>query len=90
MIDFCLQELDYVYHDVSGVMTESLMQGADMIAMKVIFRFALLFHLIFLVTISPSFYEQLFHTNVLRAAFLYLHCRLILVRPKEIGAKAAF
>ena len=30
-----LQELDYVYHDVSAVMTESLMQGADIIALKV-------------------------------------------------------
>lgn len=29
------QELDYVYHDVSAVMTETLMQGADIIAMKV-------------------------------------------------------
>jgi hypothetical protein len=34
-----LQELDYVYHDVSAVMTESLMQGAEMIAMKVNFAF---------------------------------------------------
>ena len=32
---YFFQELDYVYHDVSAVMTESLMQGADMIAMKV-------------------------------------------------------
>jgi hypothetical protein len=32
---FYFQELDYVYHDVSAVMTESLMQGADIIAVKV-------------------------------------------------------
>ena len=41
------------------------------------------------VSISPTFYEQLFRTKDLRAAFLYLHCRFKLFRRKEIGAKAA-
>ena len=40
-------------------------------------------------SISPTFYEQLFRTNYFRAAFLYLHCRFKLFRRKEIGAKAA-
>ena len=41
------------------------------------------------VSISPTFYEQLFRTKDFRAAFLYLHCRFKLFRRKEIGAKAA-
>ena len=31
------QELDWVYNDVGGVMTESLMQGAEVVALKVNF-----------------------------------------------------
>ena len=41
------------------------------------------------VSISPTFYEQLFRTKDFRAAFLYLHCRFKLFRRKEFGAKAA-
>ena len=40
-------------------------------------------------SISPTFYEQLFRTQDFRAAFLYLHCTFKLFRRKEIGAKAA-
>ena len=40
-------------------------------------------------SISPTIYEQLFHTKVFGAAFLYLHYRFKLFRRKEIGAKAA-
>ena len=41
------------------------------------------------VSISPTFYKQLFCTKVFRAAFLYLHCRFVLFWHTEIGAKAA-
>ena len=41
------------------------------------------------VSISPTFYEQLFCTKVFWAAFLYLHCRFVIFWCKEIGAKAA-
>ena len=41
------------------------------------------------VSISPTFYEQLFRTKDFRAAFLYLHCRFKLFWRKEIGAIAA-
>ena len=40
-------------------------------------------------SISPTFYEQLFCTKDLRAAFLNLHCKFKLFRCKEIDAKAA-
>ena len=40
-------------------------------------------------SISPTFYEQLFRTKDFRTAFLCLHCRFELFRRKEIGAKAA-
>ena len=42
-----------------------------------------------LVSISPTFYEQLFQTKGFRAAFLNLHCRFKLFWRKEFGAKAA-
>ena len=42
-----------------------------------------------LVSISPTFYKQLFCTKDFRTAFLYLHCRFKLFQRKEIGAKAA-
>ena len=41
------------------------------------------------VSISPTFYEQLFRMKVFWAAFLYLHCRFKLFWRLEIGAKAA-
>ena len=42
-----------------------------------------------LVSISPTFYEQLFHTKVFWAAFLYLRLRFVFFWQKDIGAKAA-
>ena len=45
--------------------------------------------MLILVSISPTFYKQLFRTKDLRAAFLYLNCRFKLFWCKEIGAKAA-
>ena len=45
----------------------------------------------FHMSISPTFYEQLFCTKVFRAAaFLYLNCWFILFWRKEIGAKTAY
>jgi len=41
------------------------------------------------VSISPTFYAQLFCTKVFRAAFLYLWLRFVLFWRKEIGTKAA-
>ena len=41
------------------------------------------------VSISPTFYKQLFCAKDFRAAFLHLHCRFKLFRRKEIGTKAA-
>ncbi len=38
------------------------------------------------VSISPTFYVQLFRTKVLREAFLYLHLRFKLFWQKNIGA----
>jgi hypothetical protein len=35
LFDGFFKELDDVYHDVSAVMAECMVQGADMIAMKV-------------------------------------------------------
>ena len=40
-------------------------------------------------SISPTFYKQLFCTKDFKAAFLYLHCRFKLFQHKEIGTKAA-
>ena len=42
-----------------------------------------------LVSISPTFYEHLFRTQVFCAAFLCLQLRFVFFRRKEIGAKAA-
>jgi hypothetical protein len=42
-----------------------------------------------LVSISPTFYAQLFCTKVLRKAFLSLDLRFVLFWRKTIGAKAA-
>ena len=42
------------------------------------------------VSISPTFYEQLFGTKVFRAAFLYLQLRFVDFWRKEISAKAAY
>ena len=42
-----------------------------------------------LVSISPTFYEQLFHTKVFLGASLYLHLMFVLFWRKEIGAKFA-
>jgi hypothetical protein len=41
------------------------------------------------VTISPTFYAQLFCTKVLRKASLYLHFRFVIFWNKNIGAKAS-
>ena len=41
------------------------------------------------VSISPTFYEQLFRAKDFRVTFLYLHCRFKLFWRKEIGEKAA-
>ena len=43
----------------------------------------------FHMSISPTFYEQLFCTKVFRAAYLYLRLRFVDFWQKEIGAKAA-
>ena len=39
------------------------------------------------VSISPTFYEQLFCTKVFFAAFLYLQFGFVIFWQKEIGAK---
>ena len=41
------------------------------------------------VSISPTFCEQLFHTKVFRAAFLYLQLQFVFFCCTEIDAKAA-
>ena len=41
------------------------------------------------VSISPTFYEQLFRRKVFWAAFLYLRLRFVFFWQKEIGKKAA-
>jgi len=41
------------------------------------------------VSISPTFYEQLFCTKLLCAAFLYLQFGFIFFWQKNIGAKVA-
>jgi len=38
---------------------------------------------------SPTFYEQLFHTKVICAAFMCLQFGIIIFWQNEIGAKAA-
>ena len=42
-----------------------------------------------LVSISPTFYEQLFRMKVFRAAFLYLRLRFVFFWQKQIGEKVA-
>jgi hypothetical protein len=41
------------------------------------------------VSISPIFYEQLFHTKVFCAAFMCLQFGLVIFWQKDFGAKAA-
>ena len=41
------------------------------------------------VSISPTFYEQLFCTKVLNTAFLCLQLGFVIFWPKKISAKAA-
>jgi hypothetical protein len=42
-----------------------------------------------LVSISPIFYKQLFHTKVLCAAFMCLQFWFVIFWQKDFGAKAA-
>jgi hypothetical protein len=42
-----------------------------------------------LVSISPIFYRQLFHTKAFCAAFMCLQFELLIFWPKDFGAKAA-
>jgi len=42
-----------------------------------------------MVSISPTFYEQLLHTKVICKAFMYLQFGFVICWQKEIGAKAA-
>ena len=42
-----------------------------------------------LLSIAPTFYEQLFHTKAFLAAFLFLNFRFVLFWGKEISAKVA-
>jgi hypothetical protein len=39
-------------------------------------------------SISPIFYEQLFHTKVFCAAFMRLQCGFVIFWRKDFGAKA--
>jgi hypothetical protein len=41
------------------------------------------------VSISPIFYQQLFHTKVFCAAFMCLHIGFVIFWQKNFGAKAA-
>jgi len=41
------------------------------------------------VSISPTFYEQLFHAKVFCAAFLHLQFGIVISWQKNIAAKAA-
>jgi len=43
----------------------------------------------FLVSISPTFYEQLFHMKVFCAAFMCLQFGFVIFWRKDFGAKAA-
>jgi len=41
------------------------------------------------VSISPTFYDQLFHTKAFSTAFLYLQVGFVIFWQKNIGEKAA-
>jgi hypothetical protein len=41
------------------------------------------------VSISPIFYEQLFHTKVFSTAFMCLQFVFVIFRGKDFGTKAA-